>query len=242
MIIEGKNSVYEQLRSGATFNRLSAQIGHHDELGESIIKQAREQGIKVAFVDRKILDKMSESGRHQGFIAEVTDFVYSEIADIKEVAAKRGEQPLVVILDGIEDPHNLGSIIRTCECAGVHGIIIPKQRSVPVNATVLKVSAGAASHIKVARVTNINAEIEKLKKDGFWIYAAAMNGDNVYQTNCVGPIALVIGNEGKGVSVLTRKICDGILSLPQFGKINSLNAGAATSAIVYEIVRQRNFK
>ncbi|MDR0849873.1 MAG: 23S rRNA (guanosine(2251)-2'-O)-methyltransferase RlmB [Christensenellaceae bacterium] len=242
MIIEGKNSVYEALLAGTTFNKLVVQVGHHDELGENIITEAKERGIRISFSDKKLLDRLSESGRHQGFVAEVTEFVYSEVSDMKKLASDLGEQPFVVILDGIEDPHNLGSIIRTCECAGVHGIVIPKQRSALVNSTVLKVSAGAASHMKIAKVTNIHTEIEHLKKDGFWVYAAAMNGEVIYKTNCVGPIAIVIGNEGKGVSTLTRKLCDGLISLPQFGKINSLNAGSAASAIVYEIVRQRNFK
>lgn len=242
MIIEGKNSVYEALIAGTTFNKIVVQAGRHDELGEKIIAEAKSRGIRISFSDKKLLDRMSEGGRHQGFVAEITEFVYSEVSEMKKLAAERGEQPFIVLLDGIEDPHNLGSIIRTCECAGVHGIIIPKQRAALVGSTVLKVSAGAASHMKIAKVTNINTEIELLKKDGFWVYAAAMNGDIIYKTNCIGPIAIVIGNEGKGVSKLTQKICDGIISLPQFGKINSLNAGSATSAIVYEIIRQRNFK
>ena len=242
MIIEGKNSVYEALVAGKTFNKLMAAKGLSDEHSNKIINLAREKGVSINFVDRKILDRSSESGRHQGFVAEITDFLYSEIEEVYDLAAKRGEQPFVVILDNIEDPHNLGSIIRVCECAGVHGVVIPKQRACAINATVLKTSAGACNHLPVCRVANINQIIEKLKKEGFWIYCADMDGEYVYKTNLTGPIAVVIGSEGKGVSRLTKQLCDGVVKLPMFGKVNSLNASTATSAIVYEIVRQRNFK
>lgn len=242
MIIEGKNSVYEALVAGKTFNKLMAAKGLSDEHSNKIINLAREKGVSINFVDRKILDRSSETGRHQGFVAEITDFLYSEIEEVYDLAAKRGEQPFVVILDNIEDPHNLGSIIRVCECAGVHGVVIPKQRACAINATVLKTSAGACNHLPVCRVANINQIIEKLKKEGFWIYCADMDGEYVYKTNLTGPIAVVIGSEGKGVSRLTKQLCDGVVKLPMFGKVNSLNASTATSAIVYEIVRQRNFK
>lgn len=242
MNIEGKNSVYEALVAGKTFNKLMAARGLSDEHSNKIINLARENGISINFVDRKVLDRSSETGRHQGFIAEITDFVYSDIEDVLASAAKRGEQPFVVILDNIEDPHNLGSIIRVCECAGVHGIVIPKQRACSVNATVLKTSAGACNHLPVCRVANINQMIEKLKKEGFWIYCADMDGEYIYKTNLTGPVGVVIGSEGKGVSQLTKKLCDGVVKLPMYGKVNSLNASTATSAVVYEIVRQRNFK
>ena len=242
MIIEGKNSVYEALVAGKTFNKLMAAKGLSDEHSNKIINLAREKGVSINFVDRKILDRSSETGRHQGFVAEITDFLYSEIEEVYDLAAKRGEQPFVVILDNIEDPHNLGSIIRVCECAGVHGVVIPKQRACAINATVLKTSAGACNHLPVCRVANINQIIEKLKKEGFWIYCADMDGEYVYKTNLTGPIAVVIGSEGKGVSRLTKQLCDGVVKLPMFGRVNSLNASTATSAIVYEIVRQRNFK
>ena len=242
MNIEGKNSVYEALVAGKTFNKLMAARGLSDEHSNKIINLARENGISINFVDRKVLDRSSETGRHQGFIAEITDFVYSDIEDVFASAAKRGEQPFVVILDNIEDPHNLGSIIRVCECAGVHGIVIPKQRACSVNATVLKTSAGACNHLPVCRVANINQMIEKLKKEGFWIYCADMDGEYIYKTNLTGPVGVVIGSEGKGVSQLTKKLCDGVVKLPMYGKVNSLNASTATSAVVYEIVRQRNFK
>ncbi len=242
MIIEGKNSVYEALVAGKTFNKLMAAKGLSDEHSNKIINLARDKGVSINFVDRKILDRSSETGRHQGFVAEITDFLYSEIEEVYDLAAKRGEQPFVVILDNIEDPHNLGSIIRVCECAGVHGVVIPKQRACAINATVLKTSAGACNHLPVCRVANINQIIEKLKKEGFWIYCADMDGEYVYKTNLTGPIAVVIGSEGKGVSRLTKQLCDGVVKLPMFGKVNSLNASTATSAIVYEIVRQRNFK
>ena len=242
MNIEGKNSVYESLVAGKTFNKLMVAKGLSDEHSNKIINLAREKGVSINFVDRKILDRSSETGRHQGFIAEITDFVYAEIEEVYDIAAKRGEQPFIVILDNIEDPHNLGSIIRVCECAGVHGIVIPKQRACSVNATVLKTSAGACNHLAVCRVANINQIIEKLKKEGFWIYCADMDGEYVYKTNLTGPVAVVIGSEGKGVSKLTKQLCDGVIKLPMYGKVNSLNASTATSAVVYEIVRQRNFK
>ncbi len=242
MIIEGKNSVYEALVAGTTFNKLMVSKGLTDDHSNKIIDLARQKGIFITFVDKKVLDRSSETGRHQGFVADITDFVYNSVEDILNHAASKGETPFIVVLDGIEDPHNLGSIIRVCECAGVHGIIIPKQRACSVNGTVIKVSAGACSHLKIARVTNINQTIEYLKKEGLWIYAADMSGEEAYRTNLKGPIALVIGNEGKGVSKLTKQLCDGCVCLPMYGKVNSLNASTATSAIVYEIVRQRNFK
>ena len=242
MIIEGKNSVYEALVAGKTFNKLMAARGLSDEHSNKIIDLARKNNVSINFVERKILDRATETGRHQGFIAEITDFVYSEIEDVVAIAGKRGEQPFVVILDNIEDPHNLGSIVRVCECAGVHGIVIPKQRACAVNATVLKTSAGACNHLPICRVANINQMIEKLKKEGFWIYCADMDGEYIYKTNLTGPVAVVIGSEGKGVSKLTKQLCDGVIKLPMYGKVNSLNASTATSAVVYEIVRQRNFK
>lgn len=242
MNIEGKNSVYEALVAGKTFNKLMAAKGLSDEHSNKIINLAREKGVSINFVDRKILDRSSETGRHQGFIAEITDFVYGEIEEVLDLASQRGEQPFVVILDNIEDPHNLGSIIRVCECAGVHGIVIPKQRACSVNATVLKTSAGACNHLPVCRVANINQMIEKLKKEGFWIYCADMDGEYIYKTNLTGPVGVVIGSEGKGVSKLTKQLCDGVIRLPMYGKVNSLNASTATSAVVYEIVRQRNFR
>jgi 23S rRNA (guanosine2251-2'-O)-methyltransferase len=242
MIIEGKNSVYEALVAGKTFNKLMVARGLSDEHSNKIIDLARKNNVSINFVERKILDRATETGRHQGFIAEITDFVYSEIEDVIAIAGKRGEQPFVVILDNIEDPHNLGSIVRVCECAGVHGIVIPKQRACAVNATVLKTSAGACNHLPICRVANINQMIEKLKKEGFWIYCADMDGEYIYKTNLTGPVAVVIGSEGKGVSKLTKQLCDGVIKLPMYGKVNSLNASTATSAVVYEIVRQRNFK
>ncbi len=242
MNIEGKNSVYEALVAGKTFNKLMIAKGLSDEHSNKIINLAKDNGISINFADKKILDRVSETGRHQGFIAEITDFVYTDIEEILALASKRGEQPFVVILDNIEDPHNLGSIIRVCECAGVHGIVIPKQRACAVNATVLKTSAGACNHLPVCRVANINQMIEKLKKEGFWIYCADMDGEYVYKTNLTGPVGVVIGSEGKGVSKLTKQLCDGVIKLPMYGKVNSLNASTATSAVVYEIVRQRNFK
>ncbi len=241
MIIEGKNSVYEALVAGTTFNKLMVAKGLTDDTSNKIIDLARQKNIFITFVDKKVLDRSSETGRHQGFVADITDFVYNTVEEILQTAEDKNEPAFLVVLDGIEDPHNLGSIIRVCECAGVHGIVIPKQRACAVNGTVIKVSAGACSHLKIARVTNVNQTIEFLKKQGVWIYSADMDGETAYRSNLKGPIALVIGNEGKGVSKLTKQLCDGNICLPMYGKVNSLNASTATSALVYEIVRQRNF-
>lgn len=232
MKIEGRNSVVEALRSDSlTVNSLTAEKGASD----SIIAIARERGVKITFVDKSVLDKESISGKHQGFIADVTDYIYCDIDDI--LAAS--EQPFVVILDGINDPHNFGSIVRTCECAGVSGIIIGKNRQVAVNDTVIRCSAGAVYHVKIARVTNVNNAIKQLKSSGVWVYALDMDGDEITETNLTGSVALVVGSEGDGISKLTRSLCDGVVSLKLKGKVNSLNASVACGIAMYEVVRQR---
>ncbi len=238
MIINGKNSVYEAINSGTTINKILINNKIYDATSKEIVKKAKEKGIRVEFVDKKVLDKYGE--HHQGYVAEVTDFKYCETDDILQLAKQRNEDPLIVILDGIEDPHNLGSIVRVCECVGAHGIIIQNRRCCAVNDTVFKTSCGAINHVKIARVTNINDEIQRLKEENVWVFATDMDGDSVFKTNLKGAIAVVIGSEGKGVSQLTKKLCDGAISLPMFGKVNSLNASTATSAVLYEIIRQRN--
>ena len=177
--------------------------------------------------------------RHQGFIAKVTDFEYCEVSDILAEAENRGEDAFIVLLDGVEDPHNLGSVIRVCECAGVHGVIIPKHRAAGVNETVVRVSAGAAEHMKIARVTNIVSAIEELQSAGVWVYAADMDGENIYSADLTGKAAFVIGGEGNGVRPVTAKACDKTVALPLRGKVNSLNASVACGVVVYEALRQR---
>ena len=239
MNIEGKNAVYETLKSGQTINKLMVMNKLFDAESNKIIKLAKEQGIFINFVEKEVLDKTSISKKHQGFIAQVTDFAYSDLDDILNEAKNKLQHIFLVILDGIEDPHNVGAIIRSCECAGVQGVVLGKHRACPINETVAKTSAGALSRIKVARVTNINQTIQYLKKQGVWVYAAEANGENIYKTNLKGDLAIVIGSEGEGVSSLVKKNCDGIISLPMQGNINSLNASVACGAVLFEAVRQR---
>ena len=239
MIIEGKNAVEEALRGHATVERIMIQKGTPNQ---GLVNKIKESGFQYQFVDRAALDRVSKSKNHQGFIAFVSDYNYFELREIIDAGYKKGTQPLILILDGVEDPHNFGNIIRTAECMGVDGIIIPKNRSASVTDTVIRVSAGAASHVKVCKVTNINHEIEYLKQKGFWIFAADLGGVDIAKTNLSGPIAIVMGGEHTGVRTLTRNLVDGIISIPQHGKINSLNVGAATAITLYEINRQRSVK
>ena len=222
----------EALRSDTvTVNSLMVEKG----AANSIIALARDLGVKITYVDKSVLDKESIAGKHQGYIADVTDFSYCDVDDI----IRSSEQPFVVILDGINDPHNFGSIIRTCECTGVDGIVIGKNRQVAVTDTVARCSAGAVSHVKIARVTNINNAIKQLQQAGVWVYALDMDGDEITKTNLNGAVALVVGNEGDGISRLTRDLCDGVISLKLKGKVNSLNASVACGVALYEVVRQR---
>lgn len=241
MKIEGRNAVGEAIKSGTTIDRLLVEKGLKDAGAQKIIDAANARGIKIFFRDKTALDRESR-GKHQGFIAEVTDFKYSEVGDILAYAASKNEPPFIVILDGVEDPHNLGSVIRVAECAGVHGIIIPRHRAVSVNETVIKVSAGAAEYMRVAKVTNVNEAIDRLKDAGVWVYCADMDGESLYSANLTGPIAVVIGGEGDGVKRLTREKCDGILRIPMFGQLNSLNASVAAGIVLYERVRQTTTK
>ena len=231
MKIEGRNSVYEALKSDdVTVNSLMVEKG----ASNSIIALARSKGVKVSFVDRSVLDKASIEGKHQGYVADITDFNYCEVEDIVATA-----NPFVVVLDSLSDPHNFGSIIRACECAGVDGIIIGRNRQVAVNDTVVRTSAGAVAHMKIARVTNINNAIKQLQQAGVWVYALDMDGQEITTANLTGAVALVVGSEGDGISAYTKKCCDGVVSLKLKGKVNSLNASVACGVAVYEVVRQR---
>ncbi len=238
MKIEGRNAVAEAIAGSITIDRLVVQKGLRDAGAERIINDAKSRGIKIFFRDKEIMDRESGGKRHQGFIAEVTDYKYCELEEILELAQNKGEEPFLLILDGIEDPHNLGSILRVAECGGVHGVIIPRHRSVTVNDTVIKVSAGAAAHVKVAKVTNISDTIDELKQKGIWVYCADMDGSDIYSTNLTGPIAIVVGGEGSGVGKRVRSVCDGVIALPMFGQVNSLNASVSAGIVVYEKIRQ----
>ncbi len=240
--LEGRNAVLEALRSGRDIDRLLIQEGAHDNALGSIIREAeKHKETKVEFVSRKRLDDISESGRHQGVIAFAAAYNYAEVEDILKNAEAKNEDPLIFVLDGIEDPHNLGAIIRTANLAGAHGVIIRLNRAVGLTATVAKASAGAINYTPVAKVTNISKTIDELKKKGMWFVCADMGGDVMYDLNLKGPLGIVIGNEGKGVSELVRKKCDMTASIPMFGDIDSLNASVAAGVLVYEAVRQRHF-
>ena len=239
MIIEGKNPVREALAADKTFEKLMAEKSSDYELNR-IVTQARAKGVKVVFCDKAALDRVSPTKKHQGLVAFTSEFRDSDVEEIKEYAEERGEPLFLLILDGVEDPHNLGSILRVAECAGVHGVIIPKNRAVGVNDTVVRVSAGASEHVKVARVVNINDVIRDLKKSGVWVYCADMDGENIFDAKLTGNIALVVGGEGYGVKKLTKELCDGVISLPLKGKINSLNASVAAGIVVYEVMRNRD--
>ena len=235
MIISGKNSIEEAFVAKKTINRVYIHNKIHDAFCEKIVKNCKQNGIRYDFVDKKLLDKFSV--HNQGYVAEVTDYEYSTLDDILSSSKEGGN--FIILLDGVEDPHNLGSITRVADCAGVDGIVIENRRCCNVNETVYKTSCGAINHVKIAKVSNLNDTIKTLKKNGVWIYACDMDGENVSCTNMLGSVAIVLGGEGKGISALTKKLCDGVVSLPMFGKVNSLNVSTACSAIVYEIVRQR---
>ncbi len=236
MKYEGRNAVKELLSREGEVDKILVQNSANVK---DIVETAKRRGIKVQFVPKTTLDSESITHNHQGIIAYASEFNYSSIDDIVSYAKSKKEPVFVLILDGIEDPHNLGSILRVAECSGVHGVIIPKHRAACVNETVIRVSAGASEHIRVARVTNIHSAIEELKKKGVFIYATEMKGASMYKTNLTGDIGIVIGSEGFGVSSLTKKLADEIVSIPMSGKINSLNASVSAGIIVYEAIRQR---
>ena len=238
--IEGRNALTEALKSGRTIDKVFVASGDTDRSLQRLAAQAKEAGAVVVPVDRRKLDQMSTTRSHQGIIALVAAHDYCTIDDLLEEAASRGEAPLLVICDELSDPHNLGAIMRSAECAGAHGVIIPKRRSVGLTATVAKASAGAVEYMKVARVTNINTAIADLKEKGVWIFGTAAEGSvPMYKADLTVPAAIVIGNEGDGMSPLVRKNCDMLVCIPMKGKISSLNASAAASILLYEAVRQR---
>ena len=238
--IEGRNSVLELLESGKYVNKIFVARGEKHGSINKILGIAKERKIIVVEKDKKQMDEMAQEENYQGVIAIVPPFEYVEISDILEVAKERNEDPFVIVLDGIEDPHNLGSIIRTAETAGVHGVIIPKRRAVSVNSTVNKASAGAVEHMKIARVTNISDAIEELKKAGLWVCGTAVDTNKYYYNqDLTGALAIVIGNEGKGIGEKVKKNCDFLVKIPMKGKIQSLNASVSTGIVVYEAVKQR---
>ena len=239
LTIEGRNAVLEAFRSGKTIDRLFVLDGCQDGPVRTIVREAKKHDTIVNFVPKERLDSMSETGHHQGVMAYAAAYEYAEVEDILKIAEEKGEPPFLFLLDGIEDPHNLGAIIRTANLAGAHGVIIPKRRAVGLTATVARTSAGALNYTPVAKVTNMAATIEDLKKRGIWFVCADMGGETMYDLNLTGPIGLVIGNEGEGVSRLVRESCDFIASVPMKGNIDSLNASVATGVLAYEIVRQR---
>ena len=239
MTIEGRNAVMEAFRSGKTIDRVYVLKGCQDGPINSILREARKHDTLVNFVAKERLDQMSETGKHQGVIASAAAYAYAEVEDILKLAEEKGEPPFLFLLDDIEDPHNLGAIIRTANLAGAHGVIIPKRRAVGLTATVARTSAGALNYTPVAKVTNLSATIEELKEKGMWFVCADMGGTTMYDLNLTGPIGLVIGNEGDGVSRLVKEKCDFVASIPMKGEIDSLNASVAAGVLAYEIVRQR---
>lgn len=239
-IIEGRNAVIEALRAGRTIDKIFIQKGDTDKTLGHIASKARDAGVVVVDADKRKLDGMSQTHAHQGVIALAAVREYCSVADILEIAQERNEPPFVVVCDEISDPHNLGAIIRTSEAAGVHGIVIPKRRSAGLTSIVDKTSAGAAEHMAVARVANLSAAIKELQEAGIWVYGTAAEGSSeLWQTDLKGPIALVIGSEGDGISRLLRENCDFLVSIPMLGKVSSLNASAAAAVLIYEVLRQR---
>lgn len=237
--VEGRNAVLEAFRSGRVVDKLFVLERCEDGPVRTILREAKKHDTMVRFVKKERLDQMSEAGKHQGVIAVTAAYDYAEVEDILNKAREKGEAPFVVILDNIEDPHNLGAIIRTANLAGAHGVIIPKNRAVGLTATVTRTSAGALNYTPVARVTNIARTIEELKKEGLWFVCADMGGTSMYQLDLKGPMGLVIGNEGEGVSRVVKEKCDFVASIPMKGDIDSLNASVAAGVLAYEIVRQR---
>lgn len=237
--IEGRNAVLEAFRSGKPVDKLYILDGCQDSQVRTIVREAKKHDIILKFTDRERLNQMSETGKHQGVIAFAAAYEYAQVEDLLKLAEDKGEDPFLFLLDGIEDPHNLGAIIRTANLAGAHGVIIPKHRAVGLTATVAKASAGALNYTPVAKVTNLVRTMEKLKEKGLWFVCADMDGELMYHLNLTGPVGLVIGNEGGGVSRLVKEACDLSASIPMKGDIDSLNASVAAGVLAYEVVRQR---
>ena len=240
MHIEGRNAVKEAILSGATIEKVMASNSAKDATFEEIVRLAKSKKLKIQFVDNGLLNKTSQTGKHQGLIAVTTEFKYSTVSEILNVSRSNNKDAFILILDGIEDPHNLGSIIRVCECFGVDGIIIGKNRACSVNETVIKTSAGATSYVKIAKVTNINQTIEDLKKNNVWVYGCELGGEDINSVDYSGDCAVVIGSEGFGTSKLTLKLCDKIVTIPMCGKVNSLNASVATGIAINTIYTKKN--
>ncbi|MDF2542676.1 MAG: rRNA ((2251)-2-O)-methyltransferase RlmB [Herbinix sp.] len=237
--IEGRNAVLEAFRSGKTIDRLFVLDGCQDGPVQTITREARKTDAIITYVKKERLDQISTTGKHQGVIAYAAAYEYAEVEDILKAAEDKKEPPFIILLDSIEDPHNLGAIIRTAHQAGAHGIIIPKRRAVGLTATVAKTSAGAINYLPVAKVTNLSTTIEELKEKGIWFACADMDGELMYKVNLKGPIGLVIGSEGEGVGRLVKEKCDYVTKIPMYGQVDSLNASVATGILAYEIVRQR---
>ena len=238
-MIEGRNAVTEAFRSGKCVDKIYVLDGCQDGPILTIKREAKKAGSLIKYVDKSLLDNMSETGKHQGVIAVTAAYDYAEVSDIMDAAKEKGEDPFIVLLDNIEDPHNLGAIIRSAHQAGAHGVIIPKNRAVGLTATVARTSAGALNYIPVAKVTNLSKTIEDLKKEGLWFVCADMDGEVMYDLNLKGPIGVVVGSEGEGVSRLVKEKCDFVASILMKGQIDSLNASVAAGILCYEIVRQR---
>ncbi len=238
MKITGKNAVAELIKTDKTVDKILVMNGMRDEQSRELVKQAKNRGYKVQFAEKAVLDKECGSGKHQGFIAYTSDFVYTDFDELLSFVSNK-EDAFIVVADGIEDPHNLGSIIRVCECAGVDGLVIGKHRSAQVTDNVMRISEGSANHLKISRVVNLNTAVEKIKEQGLWAYALELGGTELYKQDLKGKLCLVIGGEDTGVNKLTQKKCDGILTIPLSGKVNSLNASVALGVGVFEAVRQR---
>ncbi len=241
LTIEGRNAVLEAFRAGKTIDKIFVLDGCQDGPIRTIVREAKKGDTILSFVAKERLDQMSETGKHQGVVAYAAAYGYAQVGDILNAARKKNEPPFVILLDGIEDPHNLGAIIRTANQAGAHGIIIPKRRAVGLTATAVKASAGAINYTPVAKVTNLVKTMEQLKEEGLWFVCADMDGGVMYGQNLKGPIGLVIGSEGDGVSRLVKEKCDFVTKIPMFGDIDSLNASVAAGVLAYEVVRQRRF-
>ncbi len=239
-IVIGRNAVKELLTSGRDIERLYITSGEREGSINMLLGIASERGIPITECDRNRLDRISEGGRHQGIIAIASEQDYSTVDDIFEYAKSRGEAPFVIICDGVEDPHNLGAIIRSAECAGAHGVIIPKRRAVGLTSVVAKASAGAMLHMRVAKVTNLAITIDELKERGLWLYAADMDGTSYYGTDLKGAVGIVLGSEGFGISRLVKEKCDFVVSIPLYGSVNSLNVSCAAAVILTEVARQRH--
>lgn len=238
-LTEGRNAVLETFRSGKTVDKLLVLDGCQDGPVKTILREAKKQDTLIRFVSKERLNQISETGKHQGVIAYTAAYAYAEVEDMLALAREKGEDPFLILLDNIEDPHNLGAIIRTANLAGAHGVIIPKRRAVGLTATVAKTSAGALNYTPVAKVTNLTKTMEELKKQGLWFVCADMGGEQMYRLNLKGPIGLVIGSEGEGVGRLVKESCDLIAGIPMKGDIDSLNASVAAGVLAYEVVRQR---